>query len=370
MWIEKLSNGKLRAVERYTDPLTGKQKKVSVVIPSDNKKQRKLASVLLQQKIEQKIQKSEDPEYITLKDLFDGFLFQKKQSLKSSSYYTFNTGVTQIRNSVDEDMQIKNINARYINNSILAMDVSLQRKNTLLDYFKQVLRWGYQNDYIDDVRFIDKLKPYNERKDYQEEENPLEKKLYLEYDELKNIISVCKKEYSRYMTRFLSLTGMRIGEAIALEYNDVDLNKRVISITKNYGTKVKETLSPKTPSSYRDIYIQDELLPLAKELKSLSMQNYLVNGYNTLFYHNGKPVIYGTYYSALKTAGRSLGYDIHPHVLRHTHVALLAEQGVSLEEISRRLGHDNSDITKKIYYHVTEKQKKKTQDLLNSVKIL
>ena len=47
-----------------------------------------------------------------------------------------------------------------------------------------------------------------------------------------------------------------------------------------------------------------------------------------------------------------------PHSLRHTHVSLLAEAGVSLPEIMERLGHKNDMVTREIYLHVTKTLKK------------
>lgn len=47
------------------------------------------------------------------------------------------------------------------------------------------------------------------------------------------------------------------------------------------------------------------------------------------------------------------------HDLGHTHASLLLEQGVSIDTISRRLGHENSVITRKIYLHVTKNLKRK-----------
>lgn len=45
---------------------------------------------------------------------------------------------------------------------------------------------------------------------------------------------------------------------------------------------------------------------------------------------------------------------ITPHTLRHTHASLLMEQGIGIDAISRRLGHEDSKITREIYLHVTE----------------
>ena len=56
--------------------------------------------------------------------------------------------------------------------------------------------------------------------------------------------------------------------------------------------------------------------------------------------------------------------------MRHTHVALMAENGVSLDAISRRLGHENSKITKDIYFHVTKKMKEQDNAQFQKVNIL
>lgn len=55
MWSEILSNGKVRFVERYEHPLTGKKLKVSVTMDKDNKTTRKQAQLALQCKIDQKL---------------------------------------------------------------------------------------------------------------------------------------------------------------------------------------------------------------------------------------------------------------------------------------------------------------------------
>jgi integrase len=71
----------------------------------------------------------------------------------------------------------------------------------------------------------------------------------------------------------------------------------------------------------------------------------------------------------LKLAG--LNTDLTPHSLRHTHVSLLAEAGVGIEEIMERLGHSDDDTTRKVYLHVTKTKKKeaaqKFSELMNGL---
>jgi len=50
--------------------------------------------------------------------------------------------------------------------------------------------------------------------------------------------------------------------------------------------------------------------------------------------------------------------DLSPHSFRHTHVSLLSEAGGGLTEIMERLGHEDDQITKRVYLHVTKTKRK------------
>ncbi len=56
--------------------------------------------------------------------------------------------------------------------------------------------------------------------------------------------------------------------------------------------------------------------------------------------------------------------EITIHGFRHTHCSLLFEAGATLKEVQDRLGHANSDITLKIYTHVTTEAKRETANKL------
>ena len=64
-----------------------------------------------------------------------------------------------------------------------------------------------------------------------------------------------------------------------------------------------------------------------------------------------------------------LGRRVKVHALRHTHASLLLAEGVSIDLISRRLGHENSKITREIYLHITEKLKKRDNEILRGINL-
>lgn len=61
---------------------------------------------------------------------------------------------------------------------------------------------------------------------------------------------------------------------------------------------------------------------------------------------------------------RLFSKHIHAHMLRHTHVSLLAEtRKVSLTDIQARLGHSSDETTRRVYLHITEKSKLDTAQI-------
>ena len=85
MWIEELKTGKFKAVERYFDPLTGKNKKISIVIEKNTTQSRKAAQQALQLKIEAAIKKTETKKY-TLGELIESYREYQKTSVRDSTY--------------------------------------------------------------------------------------------------------------------------------------------------------------------------------------------------------------------------------------------------------------------------------------------
>lgn len=89
-----------------------------------------------------------------------------------------------------------------------------------------------------------------------------------------------------------------------------------------------------------------------------------------LFSRNGTYIHYYSYNKYFKeNSFRILEREVTPHALRHTHASLLFEQGISIDTISRRLGHENSKITKEIYLHVTKELTEKDKEQIAKVSI-
>ena len=174
----------------------------------------------------------------------------------------------------------------------------------------------------------------------------LQKVKYLEKDEIPGILKKIKNNKVRSIAVLQLHTGLRIGEALALTPNDVDFKNKTISITK---TKLRngDIGSPKTLSSIRTIEISDFIAKLL--LDYISSNKFIFKVTYTTILNNLKPL------------------NIHTHIFRHTHVALLIEQNIPIKVISQRLGHSDIKTTLSIYTHVTENMKINLRNNLNNL---
>lgn len=221
-----------------------------------------------------------------------------------------------------------------------------------------MMRWGYKHDMVASVEWMKKLENLPEKTEKQKDELK-----YLEKAELDALLGA-----RNLLTRFLVLTGMRIGEAIALEKADVDLDARTINIDKTYDM-VNEEMSEgaKTPTSTRKVHIQPELVPVINEISEHMRKKKMLS---THFFcgNDGKYIKYDDFRIYLaKATKKTVGRRLTPHALRHTHCSLMFEQGMTLEAISERLGHSTSKITKEIYLHITDKMKQENNDKLDKI---
>lgn len=376
MWAEKLPNGQVKFVERYTDPMTLKEHRVSVRLPKNTASTRKQAQATLDEKIAKKLAECASAaavrkDKLRLSELIDLYRIAQNNSRRSSTcsrnYYACNS----LMRILGEDTLVEKLTAGYVNEKLQAQGESIGTTNERITRLKALIRWGYKNDYIEDIRWLDKL----EKQDNPEKKMKLEEK-YLESSELKLLVSKLPVQRWVYLAEFTALSGLRIGEALALFDSDVDLKNRIIYVNKNYDSKSNETGYPKTSASNREVYMQDELYVLCRRIHVSMQQERMLTGIRTnLFFSDvsGHHLNYFSYNKCLReTAKKVLDKDISitSHVMRHTHVALMAEQGVPLDVISRRLGHSDSKVTREIYFHVTQKMKERDNQRIKNIQIL
>lgn len=169
-------------------------------------------------------------------------------------------------------------------------------------------------------------------------------------------------------------TGLRIGELLALTWDDVDFRSRTIAVCKTQSSvKVSDGKkpyieTPKTQAGNRNVPFSKELAPLMKKLKTLGGE-YVIPS------KNGKAVRINSYQRTFARLLKRLKIEHKGfHALRHTYATRAIEAGADMKTLSEILGHSSPRITMERYVHSSEKQKKrlanKVGERLNHVDLL
>lgn len=111
MWVEELKNGKYKFVERYTDPMTGKSKRVAVVMDKNTARNRKMAALTLSGKIESALAPQADR--IRLKDLVELYRKEQVKTLKQSTYRRNIAVCNTLMSILGKDIYVDKLTAGY-----------------------------------------------------------------------------------------------------------------------------------------------------------------------------------------------------------------------------------------------------------------
>lgn len=237
--------------------------------------------------------------------------------------------------------------------------------------------------------------------------------LVLTKEEVADILDRFKKSPFQYYPMLIAYyTGLRVSEVFGLTWNDIDFEKKTLTVNKiakkfDYNAKNEKGYrgikgksktiwylgACKTKSSYRTISIGDTLINALLDYKELQEANkreygdFYIRTYAKDELTNNKRkvkrIIQAENSSNIEepfeevnlicvrengafsgtdsmkypsqVINSKLGINFKFHALRHTHATMLIEQGLPIKAVSERLGHSSSQITWDVYVKVTEK---------------
>lgn len=160
-------------------------------------------------------------------------------------------------------------------------------------------------------------------------------------------------------------TGLRIGELLALTWNDIDFTNKTLTVSKSchYG-KVengkfeRRTDLPKTVTSRRIIPIPKQMFEILKRIKKRSESEYVVAS-------KEKPMSVRAYQKSFELLLKKLKIPHRGfHALRHTFATRALECGMDVKTLSEILGHKNASITLNRYVHSLMEHK---QEMMNKL---
>ena len=212
------------------------------------------------------------------------------------------------------------------------------------------------------------------------EEVKKERAKFLTKDELVDILERIRaiNPHVALICEFQSLTGLRIGELLALRRQDFDRKNKFIDVngtlTSRYTIKDGEIrLSPKNSYSIRTVSLDLRSIQiLHRFIMATNTREVLNEKYNPENYifttDGGKP--YDVHFIN-KIIKRAAFYKpVSTHTFRHTHISLLAEANVPLKAIMERVGHNEPRTTLSVYTHVTEAMKQQLDNAINNISLV
>lgn len=290
----------------------------------------------------------ENAKKMNLDTWFDLWLKTYKPKIKEQSRYAITSKY---------DKYIKNKIGKRKIATITTMDLQLIFNNIEYPVTRKKL-YTYMNDVFDKAR-VNKIvfdnvmegvilfNDHRTKKGYVPE--PEELKKFLDY------LDTARPEL-KYLCEFISLTGMRIGEACAITFDDIDYEKREIRINKSFNRYSQEVSTTKTYASNRVIPLFDRVIEIIKEY--------------TDRYHSKDVIFYkiksNNVTDSMKVHSRNCGIGrLSPHGLRRYFASRCKAAGVDQKVTQEWMGHKSILMTMDTYTRVQDDFSLEQADIFN-----
>lgn len=215
---------------------------------------------------------------------------------------------------------------------------SLQSK--VLAYLRDIFKVAEENGLVAKSPVSDRIKAGGKET---EEKQPLTP------DEAKLLLEKVTNPRARMFLLLCLHTGARRGEALALRYEDIDFEHKIVHIRHNAIVEEGETVISdelKTRAGRRDVPLSDELAACLLEQRKKAVPEYI------FAMKDGKPLTKSAYRSMFRLIERELPErHITAHILRHTYITRLFEAGLDIKEIQHLAGHSTVEMTLSVYTH-------------------
>ncbi|MHB1980350.1 MAG: tyrosine-type recombinase/integrase [Sulfobacillus sp.] len=160
---------------------------------------------------------------------------------------------------------------------------------------------------------------------------------------------------------FLWQSGLRIGEALALCWVDVDLAAGTLTVSRNLVEVSGHLIegSPKSAAGFRQIVLPEQTVALLRAIRLRSIEGQAPSPLvfpNRLGTHLSRRNVTRSWISLRRDLGLP---DYGLHALRHTNASLQLQAGVGIAEIAAHLGHENPTVTARTYAHVLDPTKRR-----------
>lgn len=368
--VRKHGSGWQIRVDIEPDPLTGKRRQKAIGGFKTKKEAEKALAELIS-----KIEKGEyfEQKEMPLSEYLKKWLAHVKHNISESTYVFYKDIINKILIPNLGNVNISKLKPiiiqNFLNEKLEEGDLSpttvRHYYNVLNIALNQAVKWQ-----IIENNPCFAVTPPKKRDAIPNVLNPEQVKILLDYTK--------ESEFSvMYIPLHLALfCGLRRGEILGLQWDDVDFKNQVIRIRNNVvkvGNESKLT-TPKTDNSIRTVAIMPETVKILKQHKKKQKEHQLLLGESyhksnfVCTWEDGRTIRPDYLTHTLKKLLKKCNLpNIRFHDLRHTHATLLLMQGVNPKIVSERLGHSKVDITLDTYSHVLPEMQKEAVDKLEKL---
>ena len=366
MFFKKLDNGKYRYYEKFYHEREGKWKQVSVTLKSKSRISQAEAKRRLALKIEklltaptkEEVEKKQLEEMI-FSQLLEEWKTIRSSEIKSSSYRSEMKSLELFMGAVG-NLRISDYTTQIVQTYLMNLNVQNSTRKNRKIYLNAIFDYAVKVGYISDSPVKGVVIP-KQKADYEK----LQKAKVLSYCESHNK----DKRYALAM-EFIFLTGLRFAEFIGVRYQDVNFKANLLTIdhtidyvAHGYDERILQTT--KTVGSVRTIVLSERCLDIIEYFRSNCFDEefiFVTEQGNIM----RQPLLYRFIKSICEVVlGGHRSYNIH--MLRHSHISLLAELGIPIKAIMERVGHRDESITLRIYSHVTKNIQDELREKLNQI---
>jgi integrase len=343
MSITKTPNGTY-AFRVYVTDRQGDRKQIYRSDPSWTRKSHALSAQ------EQFLKSTVNPDPVTFGEVFSEYLEYKQPLIKKNSLYILKMTCERHILPVFNETRLDRITLKDIQTWQKTLVMSPYGNATIIKvqkFFKSVVHYAYLHDYIDKdpCRTMDIVK---------KQEIPNSSHRILSPGEFNQFLSVVDNPMYKTFYMVLYWCGLRFGEASALTFDDVDLLKGTLSVSKTYNYQYQMVNTPKTRNSYRVVEMPSAVCVALNDLFKL-YRHYDHDNQSRVFPIGTAIVAQKKLNQWIKKSG--VGKFIH-HDLRHSCVSLLANAGFNDFQAAKRLGHDVK-MFNETYGHLFDSEQKK-----------
>lgn len=328
----------------------------------------------LERKLQKEIKNFSPSEKLTVQALYDEYIKVKKHEIRETSLdktvRILKLHVLGFLGNYNLDKLTVSLLQKWKMN-ISEQNLSVVTKQNIYGEFRAMLNYAVRSEYLQSNPL---LKVGNFKDVYfkteQEKIHYYTKEEFIKYiTYVKNTV-VTSDDWNYYtFFNIAYFTGMRKGEINALKWSDIDGN--TINVRRSIAQKLKggdRETPPKNKSSYRSLQIPQPLMIVLNEQKERQKQ--LKNFSDDFRVCGGESCLRD---SSLDNKNRQYAegaglHHIRIHDFRHSHASLLANEGINIQEVARRLGHSDVNMTWNTYSHLYPREEERALKILNEIK--